>query len=177
MNEWSTPVTSLAQPLVIKVNGKPISKPMIEEETSSLQAKSQPLPMFVLLTALTTAHKLIQEMSLFKQSEEAVAVSGWLAKEPYIPLNPAPDFSRHFVPKSMYEWPLTTMALKDSVFERLTLWGQEIYSQFSNNLTNISHSGPVLIVIMISMVLLLINRLVKVKTLETNQNESPKEAV
>lgn len=177
MNEWSTPVTSLAQPLVVKVNGKPISKPMMEEETSSLHAKSQPLPTFVLLTALTTTHKLIQEMSLFKQSEEAVAVIGWLAKEPYVPLKPAPDFSRHFVPKSMYEWPLTTMALKDSVFERLTLWGQEIYSQFSNNLTNISHSGPVLIVIMISMVLLLINRLVKVKTLETNQNESPKEAV
>lgn len=177
MNEWSTPVTSLAQPLVIKVNGKPISQPIIEKKTTSSQAKSQPLPMIVLLTALTTANKLIQEMSLFKQSEEAVAVSGWLSKEPYIPLNPAPDFSRHFIPKSMYEWPLTTMALKDSVFERLTLWGQEIYSQFSNNLTNMSHSGPVLIVIFISMVLLLINRLVKDKTVETHKNESPKEAV
>ena len=176
MNDWLTPVTPLSTTCVIKLNGKPLTLPsqMKSESTSTLTAAySQPLPFSLLALSLTAIHRLFEEVPLFKQSDEAIAASGWM-KEPYVPIKPMPDFNQHLIPESMYQWTLTSLPLKEDVLNRLTGWFMMVQSQYTTLLSNLSHSAPVLIIILLTMTLFLINKCVKATPMlsETTEEEA-----
>ena len=176
MNDWLTPVTPLSTTCVVKVNGKPLTLPSQAKPklmpTESVY--SQTLPVSLLVTSIAAIRRLFEEVSLFKQSEESIAVSGWV-KEPYVPIKPMPDFNKHFIPESMYQWTLTGLPLKEDVFNRLTGWFAMIQQQYATMLSNLTHSAPVLLVILLTMTLFLINKWVKAKPMPTETTE--KEAV
>ena len=167
-----TPISSLPTPKrpIIRVNGKVLTEqPLEKEEVITFKHEKMYSSSFLMLSSIGLAQKLFEEISLFKQNEDSIPVNGWFEKEPYVPIQTTPDFFKHLIPESMYQWNLTSISSQTETFKELSIYFQELYQRFSVLFQNLAHSGPVLVVVWISMTLLVLNQFVKEKTTQEKE--------
>ena len=153
-----SPLPTIERPIV-RINGHLImsensvdTKPLEKDDTVSAKATkmySPPVFSLLMLSSLGMAQQIFDEISLFKQNEESIPVNGWFGKELH---------------ESMYHWNLTSISGKTETLNKISSYAYEVYQRFSVLFKNLAHSGPVLVVILISMTLLILNQFVKERT-------------
>lgn len=168
-----SPLPTIERPIV-RINGHLImsensidTKPLEKDDkvsTKTTKMYSSPVFSLLMLSSFGMAQQIFEEISLFKQNEESIPVNGWFKVEPYTPIQATPDFFKHFIPESMYQWNLTSISSKTETLNKLSSYAYEVYQRFSVLFKNLAHSGPVLVVILISMTLLILNQFVKERT-------------
>lgn len=162
MNEWLIPVKKINEPLTVKVNGKMIKSNDFKTNNDFISKEDRVYCSAYLnllgLVGLGLTQKLFDEISLFKQFEESNPVNGWIEKDLILPLT---------------RWNLTS-STKTETFEEISVYASEVYQRFSILFKNLAYSGPVLIVILITMTLLIINQFVKEKTTDVKEESIKK---